>query len=387
MSNPTNPPSATTSSPASAATSANRASIPGRPASVATSTSGIADSAKRYRVVQWATGNIGTYALRAVIEHPTLDLAGVYVHSDAKAGRDAGELCGLGPVGVVATREVDEIVALGADCVLYMPAACDFDQLCRLLVTGANVVTTRGEFHRPKSLERTVRQQVQAACARGGTSIHSTGSSPGFISEALPLVLTSIQRRLDGLTIDEFADLSKRDSPGLLFDVMGFGKPPEAFSERRLSHGRVSFGPSLELVAEALSMPLDGLEASGEVATARRQVEIAAGTLEAGTVAAQRLNVLGMRDGRPLLRFRTHWYCTTDLDPAWDLRATGWRITVDGDAPLDIDIQFPIPPERMAATTPAYTANRAVNAVPAVCAVAPGIRTTLDLPHILPILT
>jgi 4-hydroxy-tetrahydrodipicolinate reductase len=196
------------------------------------------------------------------------------------------------------------------------------------------------------------------------------------------VVLTSIQRRLDGLTIDEFADLSQRNSPGLLFDVMGFGKPPAAFDERRLSHGRVSFGPSLQLVAEALSLPLDSLEASGEVATARRAVDIAAGALEAGSVAAQRLTVAGMRGGRPLLRFRATWYCSPDLDPSWDLNPTGWRITVDGDAPLDVDMRFPIPLERMAATTPAYTANRAVNAVPAVCAAAPGIRSTLDLPQI-----
>src|SRR5581483_3826046 len=125
-----------------------------------------------------------------------------------------------------------------------------------------------------------------------------------FVSEALPLVLTSIQRRLDGLTIDEFADLSQRDSPGLLFDVMGFGQPPEQLDPRRLTHGTTSFGPSLELVADALGLPLDSLEASGEIATARHAVDIAAGTLKAGTVAAQRITVAGIRDGRTLMRFR-----------------------------------------------------------------------------------
>ncbi|MEU6753653.1 hypothetical protein ABZ914_46135 [Spirillospora sp. NPDC046719] len=337
----------------------------------------------KHRVVQWATGNIGARALRGVIEHPALDLAGVYVHSPDKAGTDAGELCGLGPTGVTATRDAGEILGLGADCVLYMPRALDVGEVCRLLESGANVVTTRGEFHHPGSVPPEVRERVEAACARGGTSIHSTGSSPGFISEAVPLTLASIQRRLDGLTISEFADLSRRDSPGLLFDVMGFGRPPSAFDERRLSHGRVSFGPSLRLVADALSMPLDSLEADGEVATARRAVRIAAGELEAGTVAAQRITVSGVRDGRAVLRFRAVWYCTADLDPGWDVRATGWHIAVDGDAPLDIDMRFPVPIERMAAVSPAYTANRAVNAVPAVCAARPGIRTTVDLPHIL----
>jgi 4-hydroxy-tetrahydrodipicolinate reductase len=340
-------------------------------------------AAPHYRVVQWATGNIGTRALRSVIEHPHLTLAGVYAHTPGKAGKDAGDLCGLAATGVIATHDVDEILALGADCVLYMPAACDIDQVCRLLESGANVVTTRGEFHRADSLEPAVRERVEAACDRGGTSVHSTGSSPGFITEAVPLVLTSIQRRLDSLTISEFADLSQRDSPGLLFEVMGFGKPLAEFDPRRFSHGRITFGPSLQLVADALSMPLDSVEASGEVAAARRPVQIAAGTLKAGTVAAQRMTVSGIRGGRPVLSFRATWYCTADLDPAWDVLATGWHVSVDGDAPLDIDIRFPVPLERMAATSPGYTANRAVNAVPFVCAARPGIRSTVDLPQII----
>ena len=337
----------------------------------------------RYCVVQWATGNIGTKALRELIEHPQLDLVGVYVHSAAKAGQDAGSLCGLGPTGVVATQDLDEIVALGADCVLYMPRACDFDEVCRLLAAGSNVVTTRGEFHRPESLDADVRARVEDACAAGGTSIHSTGSSPGFITEAVPLVLTSIQRRLDGLLIEEFADLSQRNSPGLLFDVMGFGRSPADLDERRLSHGRVSFGPSLELVAEALGLPLDDLEAGGAVATAARTVEIAAGRLEAGTVAAQQVTVAGLRAGVPLLQFRATWYCTTELEPAWDVRPTGWRVLVEGDAPLDVSLHFPVSLEQMGAVTPGYTANRAVNAVPYVCAAPAGIRTSIDLPQII----
>jgi 2,4-diaminopentanoate dehydrogenase len=338
--------------------------------------------APSYRVVQWATGNIGTRALRTVIEHPDLRLAGVYVYADDKAGRDAGELCGLPATGVLATRDIDDVLALGADCVLYMPRACDIDEVCRLLESGANIVTTRGEFHHPGSLEPDVRARVESACASGRTSIHSTGSSPGFITEALPIVLASIQRRLDLLSIEEFADLTTRDSPDLLFGIMGFGRPPGAFSEARLSHARTSFGPSLRLTAEALGLPLDTLEASGAFAVARRPVEIAAGTIEAGTVAAQRTSVSGLRDGRPVMRFTATWYCSTDVEPAWDLRETGWRVVVEGDAPLDVEIRFPVPPERWAATSPGLTAHRAVNAVPVVCAAPPGIRTTVDLPQV-----
>jgi 4-hydroxy-tetrahydrodipicolinate reductase len=335
------------------------------------------------RVVQWATGNIGTRSLRAVIEHPGLSLAGLYVHSDNKVGRDAGELCGLGATGVVATSDVDDVVALGADCVLYMPAACDLDEVCRLLASGANIVTTRGEFHRPASMDPSARERVEAACEQGGTSIHSTGSSPGFITEAVPLVLTSLQRRLDRLAIDEFANLSQRDSPGLLFEVMGFGQPPASFDERRLSHLRNSFGPSLQLVAESLAMPLDSVQVSGEVATTPRRVEIAAGTLEAGSLAGQRITVSGMRAGEELLRFRANWYCTTELEPSWSLQATGWHVSVEGDTPLEVSIEFPVPLERLGAMTPGLTAHRAVNAVAIVCSAAPGIRTSVDLPQVI----
>src|SRR5215469_7342012 len=216
------------------------------------------------RVVQWATGNIGSCSLRQVIEHPELTLAGVYVTSPAKAGKDAGDLCSLPPTGVIATNDIGEILALDADCVLYMPAVCDLDQVCAILAAGTNIVTTRGEFHHPASMPPADRERVEAACAEGGTSIHSTGSSPGFISEALPLVLTSIQRRLDGLTISEFADLSQRDSPEMLFNLMGFGHPAAHFPPERFGYGAYSFGPSMRLIGEAIGRPLDSVTATGE---------------------------------------------------------------------------------------------------------------------------
>ncbi|HTR95952.1 MAG TPA: hypothetical protein VMI73_29820 [Trebonia sp.] len=339
------------------------------------------------RVVQWATGNIGSRSLQHIIEHPGLTLAGVYVTSPAKAGRDAGELCGLPPTGVAATSDAGEILALGADCVLYMPAVCDLDQVCALLAAGTNIVTTRGEFHHPASMPPADRERVERACAEGGTSIHSTGSSPGFISEALPLVLTSIQRRIDRVAIHEYADLSSRDSPDMLFNLMGYGHRPEEFPPERFGYGAYSFGPSMRLVADAIGKPLDSVTSTGEVAVTPEKLTIAAGTLDAGTVAGLRMTVTGTHQGQPLMTFTASWCCAQELDPAWELRGAGWNgwnVQVDGDAPLDVDIRFKIPEGRMGEMTPGYTANRAVNAVPYLCAASPGIRTTVDLPQIIP---
>jgi 4-hydroxy-tetrahydrodipicolinate reductase len=344
-------------------------------------------SSAPYRVVQWATGNVGLRSLRAVIEHPDLELVGLYVYSEAKAGKDAGELCGLPPVGVAATRDIDEILALEPDCVLYMGDRLDADAICRLLESGANVVSTRSEFHRPSSLDPELRTRLEDACGAGGSTLFSTGSSPGFITEALPFALLSMQRRLDRLLIEEFADMSSRNSPEMIFELMGFGRDPSHFDPRGVeAHGGASFAGSLGVVADALSLPLDEVVSKGQVAVARKATNIAAGRVEAGTIAAQRLEVTGMHGGRPLLCFSANWYLTPDVDPAWDLRATGWHVLLEGDTPLDVDIHFPVPPEEWAATSPGLTAHRPVNAIPYVCAADPGIRTSTELPQIIPVL-
>jgi 4-hydroxy-tetrahydrodipicolinate reductase len=344
-------------------------------------------NSRPYRVVQWATGNIGLRSLRAVIEHPALELVGLYVYSESKEGKDAGELCGLAPTGVMATRDVDEILALHPDCVLYMGDRVDVDVIGRLLESGANVVSTRSEFHRPASLDPETRARLEDACARGGSTLFSTGSSPGFITEALPFALLSLQRRLDRLVIEEFADMSSRNSPEMIFDLMGFGRDPSHFDPRGVeAHGGASFAGSLGMVADALEVPLDDIVAKGQVAVARRDTDVAAGRVEAGTIAAQRLEVTGMRGGRPLLSFSANWYLTPEVDPAWDLRETGWHVLVEGDTPLDVDIRFPVPPDEWAATSPGLTAHRPVNAVPYVCAAAAGIRTSTELPQIVPVL-
>ena len=336
------------------------------------------------KIVQWATGNIGTRSLQAIIEHPRMELVGLYVHSASKAGKDAGELCGMAPTGVIATNDIEKIIGLQADCVLYMQQGCDVDDVCRLLESGANVVTTRVEFHHPRALDTTVRERIEAACQCGGSSLYSTGSSPGFITEVMPLGLLSLQRRLDCLTIDEYANMSSRNSPEMIFQLMGFGQPMGEYGEQRLAHVREGFAFSLGQIADAIAMPLDSFDVKGEFAAASKTVEIAAGVIEQGKVGAQRISIVGMRAGRPLLQMRLNWYCTTEIEADWDLRETGWRLLVEGDTPLDVCITFPVSEAAMAATTPGYTAHRAVNAVAAVCAAAPGIRTTVDLPQIIP---
>lgn len=341
-----------------------------------------APSNKPLRVVQWATGTVGACAMRAVLSHPSLELVGVRVYSEGKDGKDAGELCGAAPTGVKATRDIEAILALKPDCVLYMPESTDVDDVCRLLESGANVVTTRAEFFNPAKMPTDLRERVEAACRKGASSIHATGSSPGFVTEALPIVLTSLSRRLDLLVIDEFANCIDGCSEDMLLNIMGFGETPEVFARRQHAERDRVFEDSLCVIGEALGKPLERFELTAEWALTRAPTKLHTVTIPAGSVGAQRVVVTGLHQGRPLMRFRSNWFVTTDLEPHWDLRDDGWRITVAGDTPLDVTISFPIPPGERQSTLPGLTAHRPVNAVPYVCAARAGVVTTADLPQV-----
>jgi 4-hydroxy-tetrahydrodipicolinate reductase len=317
-----------------------------------------------------------------------MELVGCWVSNPDKVGRDAGELAGVAPIGVKATNSIDEVIALKPDVVLYMPHVNVVDEVCRILESGANIVSTRMEYQNPAGLDPADRAAIEAACQKGGASIHASGSSPGFISEALPIVLTSISRRLDCLTITEFADTSSRNSPEMLFGpMMGFAAAPGNLNAAMMHHMEHSFSHSLNLIAGALGLPFDEVKVSGAQGVARKDTQIAAGLVPAGTVGATKTTVAGLRGGKPVMKFEAIWYVTPDVDTSdgeeWNFRDSGWRVLVEGDTPLEVNIRYPVSEADYPEFTPNLTAHRPVNAVPYVVAAKPGFVTTIDLPQVI----
>ena len=177
-----------------------------------------------YRVIQWATGNVGRAAVEGILSHPELELVGTWVHDPAKAGRDVGEICGLAPIGVRATGDVDAILATAADCVLYSPLLPQLDEVVRLLESGKNVVTPVGwfyPFHTPGMAE------LEAACHRGGVTLHGTGIHPGGITELMPLTISSLSRNVRHVRAEEFSDIRVYRAELVVKEIMLFGKRPE----------------------------------------------------------------------------------------------------------------------------------------------------------------
>jgi 2,4-diaminopentanoate dehydrogenase len=341
------------------------------------------------RVVQWATGTVGRHAVAAIASHPELQLVGALVYSAAKADRDVGELCGLGPLGITTTKDPDDIVALDADCVLYMPQGemnpmGALDDICLLLAAGKNVVSTAvTSLIYPASMGADVVDKLEAACAAGDTSFHATGIEPGWAAEVLPLTMSGLFGRIDSLLVQELLDYSTYDVAFMLFDVMGFGKAPDApvpLADPVLAGS--TFRASLMLVADGLGATIDDFTYDRRVSVAAAPFDVKAGRIEAGTVSAQRFSCSAIIGGRAALTIEHITRLGDGQAPEWPT-GRGWKVTVEGRPSMVLESRIATHGEDETDQGCLGTAMHAVHAIAPVCAAAPGIRTFLDLPTIM----
>ena len=248
------------------------------------------------RVIQWATGGVGRAAVAGVVAHPELELVGCWVHSPDKVGRDVGDLCRMEPLGVTATDDIDRLVALDADCVIYSPVMADPAMVARLLSSGKNVVTPLNWFFaegRDESL-------IETACRAGGSTVHGTGIHPGGITERFPLVVSALSQSITHVRAEEFSDIRSYGAPGVVGDIMLFGKTPEEASSSMmpavLGDG---FGQSIALLGDALGFGLDPrLTVSHEVAVATAPDRLPRRTHPAGPHRGPEVLLGGHRAGR-----------------------------------------------------------------------------------------
>jgi len=345
---------------------------------------------KQYRVVQWATGVVGSAALRGVIRHPRLELAGVKVYSDEKAGRDAGELVGEGPTGVTATKDVDEALSAGADCVLYCPMPWDLEEMCRLLEAGLHVITPCPYWF-PFVQNPEVAEKLSKACRQGGVSFHASGCNPGGIAERFPLTFSGWCNRIDRITMTECGDCRTYSSEGVMRELMNLGKTPEQATRNPIvAMLAKSWNEPIDMIAAGLGTRVIEYEAKHDFILANQDIETAVGIVEKDTIALNHYKHIGRTEAGTEIVQEQIWYLDdleqTRLQRKMDIpRASGWRIALEGDVNLHIDVDFPpeLSQDERVAQGLSTTGFHLVNAVPLVCeAPDPGIKSYLDLPMI-----
>jgi 4-hydroxy-tetrahydrodipicolinate reductase len=343
------------------------------------------------RVVVWGTGNVGRHALAGVAARPDLELVGVWVSSEAKAGRDAGELAGLGrTLGVTATHDVEAILALRPDCVVHTAMADNrlmeaLDDLALLLAAGINVVSSGPVFlqYPEGTVPDSMIEPVRAAAVAGGVSLWVNGIDPGFANDWLPLMLTSVCERIDEVRCFEILNYATYDQAMVIFDIMGFGRPmdeiPMLLQPTVLT---MAWGSVVRQLAAGLGLELDAVEEEYIRLPAPETFQIASGTIEKGTVAALRFEVRGVKDGKAVVVLEHVTRLRDDMAPDWPqpLGQGGYRVTIKGEPNYTLDLQMLGSDGDHNTAGLKATAMRLVNAVPAVIAAQPGLLTALDLP-------
>jgi hypothetical protein len=339
-----------------------------------------------FRVVQWTTGNVGRRSVRAIAANPELELVGCYVWSDEKVGRDAGALAGISDLGVIATNDVDALIALAPDCVSYNPMWPDVDELCRILEAGINVSSTAA-FITGHALGDDSRQRIEQACQRGGVSMFGSGMNPGF-ANLLGLVSAGICDRIDKISVLESVDSTGYASPETELPI-GFAQPitnPELPDMVR--RGTAVFGDAVRMMADALHVEVDDVVCESNFAVATRDLDLGYMKIGEGCVAGIEASWQGRVDDATVVDLKVRWRKGQHLEPDWELEH-GYLVEIEGQPCVKTKLEIRPPHDFEAKSFEDFmqlgmiiTSLPAVNAIPAVCAAPAGIRSYADLPLI-----
>ncbi|MFF0521037.1 dihydrodipicolinate reductase [Actinomadura nitritigenes] len=342
--------------------------------------------------VVWGTGNVGRLAVRAVDAHPALGLAAVLVHDPDKAGRDAGDLAGLGrDLGVAATTDIDAVLSAGPRAVVYA-ASGDvrpddaLADIVRAIRAGAVVVTPAlYALYDQRNAPPEIREPVLAAVKDGGGSLFVSGVDPGWGNDVLPLMISGLGTTVDAIRCQEIFDYSTYDQPDAVRFLVGMGQPMD-YEPPMLAPTvpTMVWGGQVRLMARALGVELDEVRETLERRPLDATVSTATmGEFEAGTQGAVRFEVQGVVGGEPRIIVehvtRIHPSCAPD----WPVPPSGdgaHRVVVEGDPRIEVTVEATGEDGNRSVGGNATAVGRLVGAVDWLVAAEPGLYDALDVP-------
>jgi hypothetical protein len=343
-----------------------------------------------YKIVTWGTGNVGKYAIRAVVNHPQLELIGHIVSSESKAGIDVAELAELDtPTGIIASDNIDAVLAMQPDCVCYtahsetrMMEAAEDQAKC--LRQGINVVASSlFMLQYPDNPDVAfLADPIKTACLDGNTTCFNNGIDPGFANDTLPLVFTGLSEYWTSIRMQEIINYATYEQEHTIREVMGFGYPTDhdcmLFAPGALSMG---WGGSIRSVAAALGVELEKVYEVHERVALDADTENAMGVFKKGTTGAMRFEVRGVINGKDAIVLEHITRLTDDIAPDWP-HGKGYRITIEGEPKMVVSMDMEDKHGDHAVAGVIQTATAIVNAIPAVIDHTPGMVAAFDLPKI-----
>ncbi len=342
------------------------------------------------RIIVWGTGYVGKRVIAEIVDHPRFELAGVIVADPDKNGLDVGEICGIDPVGIAATTDIDAALALEADAVAYYgptaeQARDNIENMSKALRSGKDVVSTSmTNFVWWPTADRWMLEPMEAACAAGQTSCFTTGIDPGFANDLLPMTLMGVCGRVDKVTASEILDYATYTGD---YEPMGFGKPAEFRALLEIPEILImAWGGTVPMMADAMGVELDGITTTYDKWVTPERIEFANGLIEPDMVAAVHFTINGMLDGEARIVLEHVNRITNDVAPEWPRGRIAendvYRVDIEGSPTIRQETILRDADGDAVAGGCLATGLRALNAVPAVRAAPAGMLTALDLPLI-----
>jgi 2,4-diaminopentanoate dehydrogenase len=349
---------------------------------------------KPLRVVVWSTGTIGRHAIAGIDAHPDMELVGVWVSNPDKEGKDAGILADLGrELGIRATNDRDALIALAPDAIVHTAMADDrvfecIEDLISFVEAGINVTSSGPVLLQwpEQVLPPEFIARIDDACARGNASMHINGIDPGFANDILPLVMTSLSQRIDEVRVMEICDYSTYYQPVVMGDMFGFGRSmeekPFLWEPGILT---MAWGSVVRQIAAGLDITLDEpLTEDVERRAATRDTDSVSGDVKEGTMGSVRFQLIGKVDGVPRVVLEHITRTDAESDPDWETPPAGhdgcYRIKITGEPMMNVDFTHHGEHGDHNVSGMITTAQRIINALPAVVAAEPCLVRAVDLP-------
>ncbi|MCW2528408.1 MAG: hypothetical protein JWM76_3268 [Pseudonocardiales bacterium] len=340
------------------------------------------------RVVVGYTGGVGSTVARLVLADPKFELVGVLVHSEEKDGKDVGDIVGVAPTGVKATRDVDALVALKADVISWHGLTWEPAVIAQFLRAGTSVYSSMGGWFLPSEPEF---ELLQKAGEEGNAALIAGGNIPGLISDVLPLFCSGYSNNVRMVRAWQADHVPHYPSAFQLGHYVGFGNPiadapfdadaPLSEADQGWLWGITQ---SANIVAKGLGIPVDSVKITNkEYAPSAEDIVLQPSGLEVkkGAAIGVRWTFTAYSDGEPFYEVVNEQTGALGLGTGWreSEDETNWRVLIEGSP--SIEATFGLKgahddPDHVAA----LNAARAVNFFPLISEAGPGWRTVLDVP-------
>ena len=267
--------------------------------------------------------------------------------------------------------------------VLYTPLVINLDDICAVLASGKNLITPCGLVY---TKDKAILGKINAACAKGNSTMFATGVYPGFTANCIPLTLTGMCRRIDKITVYELLDMTEiTQSADLIFGYLGFNMDAETAAKTppaMVDIMRQLFEESMHMLAAGLGFEIESFRSKHEFALTLEDSPTTPGLIRKGHVGGQHFNYEAIVGDRTVIEYKLYWHMAQKLDPEWDQPMTGltYVVKIEGD-PCIRNVTEPVG-DKPAELGVQATAWLVMNAIPEVCRAAHGLRTTLDMPLI-----